>query len=92
MEENLNLRIDRPVCDQKSLTERFRYAQPETKNFTEVIKKRLKKSCKPSKKCILDVVLTKITIINLFRTYKLRYILKDFMSGLTVGIIQIAPS
>lgn len=91
-DEEFRLRIDRPVFDQTLLDEKFKYVRPEKRKRLDVVKTCLKKNFTPSKKCFLNAILTKLTIINLFRTYKLRYVLKDFMSGLTVGIIQIAPS
>lgn len=57
------------------------------------IRKKLKKRrLKPSKSCMGDFILERFPFINMLRNYKLNYLLKDLISGLTVGVIQIAPS
>jgi hypothetical protein len=54
----------------------------------ESVRKRLaKKRLKPG-----EFIMNRIPFINLIRTYKLSYLLKDIIAGLTVGVIQIAPS
>lgn len=92
MTDQINLVIDRPIFNETTFREKFKYAQPVKRKPFQIVKSRLKRHFKPSRKCVINAFLSKFTIINLFLTYKPKYILKDFMSGLTVGIIQIAPS
>ena len=91
-DEKLGLKIERPVFNEAKLKARFKFVEPEKKRFIDVVKSRVKKTFKPSKACFLETLINKLPIIDLFRTYKLKYAFKDFLSGLTVGIIQIAPS
>jgi hypothetical protein len=92
MENNLNLKIERPVLNYVKFREKYKFVEPKKKKFLERAKASVIDKWTPSKKCLLEGLIAKLPIIDLFRTYKLRYILKDSMSGLTVGIIQIAPS
>lgn len=93
-EENstLSLKIERPVLNNVKLHEKFKYVEPVNKTLLEKGKAAVKRHFTPSKTCLLEGLLKKLPIIDLFLTYKLKYVVKDFLSGLTVGIIQIAPS
>jgi hypothetical protein len=91
--DDLYLKTERPVYNEVKFSNDFRLLDEATttkekKNKPSPFRKRLK----VSKKCLADFLVAKLPIIDLFATYKLDYLVKDFMSGLTVGIIQIAPS
>ena len=53
----------------------------------------VKKKYKPSKTCMIGFVNSKLPILNWTRKIDLKNdLLKDLIVGLTVGVIQIAPS
>lgn len=68
--------------------------QKHRREFLASFKSKLRKkvSFRPSRSCVTNFVLQRIPVINVVRNYKLSYLLKDIMAGLTVGVIQIAPS
>lgn len=86
------MKIERPVLNEVRLREKFKFVKPEKKKFIETVKAKLKKKFQPSKTCFLETLYRKLPVIDLFLSYKLKFLIKDFMAGLTVGIIQIAPS
>ena len=53
----------------------------------------VKNKCKPSKKCMKGLLNSKLPILNWTRKIDFKNdLLKDLIVGLTVGVIQIAPS
>ena len=94
MEEEALIRTERPVYNLVKFQETFpvRTKAKRKRNVRTVVNGAFRKRLKPSKTCMVNFTLHRLPIINLFRNYKLNYLLKDFVSGLTVGVIQIAPS
>lgn len=94
MEYNL-IRTERPVYNLAKFQEAYPSKASDGVKRQDVRAKMqgaFKKYLKPSKSCLGAFMLHRLPFINLFRNYKLNYLLKDFVSGLTVGVIQIAPS
>lgn len=60
--------------------------------MSKIKKKFKRRRLKPTRDCMSQFIFERIPFFNMLRNYKLNYILKDLMGGLTVGVIQIAPS
>jgi hypothetical protein len=94
--EDLNFKIERPVYNEVKLQDHFHIESSslhnEDRSLVNLAKRKLRKKLKPSMACLTQSVVSKLPVIDLVRTYQLKYLLKDVISGLTVGIIQIAPS
>lgn len=56
-------------------------------------RKKLTRFIQPTKKCFANILLKKLPIIQWLPKYRIKEnILKDVFAGITIGILQIAPS
>lgn len=66
--------------------------EEEQENAITRLKESIGRTLSPSKSCMTRQLTRRLPVINLVRTYRLKFLLRDVLSGLTVGVIQIAPS
>lgn len=102
MENQLNNTAKRPSLNLIKYHEKYGPDQTDDKldggkparsGMLSTIRKKIRKRrLKPTKSCMGEILQDRLPFINMLRTYKLNYFLKDVMSGLTLGVIQIAPS
>ena len=87
---------DRPFYNEKLLKEKYSVSDDLELGKDEVfrhVKSYFNRRYKPSKKCTIDFLHSKLPIVNWIRKIDFKNdILKDLVAGLTVGVIQIAPS
>ena len=86
--------MEKAFYNEKTLKEKYEIRDDSDKDETlDQIKSYFNKNYKPSKKCTLDFLHSKLPIVNWMRKIDFKNdILKDIVAGLTVGIILIAPS
>jgi hypothetical protein len=90
--EEFTIRINRNHFDQRKYSEHFKTRPLVIHNLFTSFKNYSKKYFKPTKSCGLQFLLELFPVINLVQTYKLKYVLRDTIGGITIGAMQIAPS
>lgn len=93
---NNTILIERPVYNEKTLQTDYSLVDGSKIDELELFKSTksyLKKHFVPSKTCIKNFAFTKLPILGWITKYDFKHdILKDLIAGLTVGVIQIAPT
>ena len=85
--------VKRPVYDYNSYRRSYSVVDLDKVNLFAESKKLLKRKLHVDRDCTKKFLFTHLPVINLFRNYKLREnLFRDLVGGITVGVIQIAPS
>ncbi len=84
--------ISRKCMNQSSYVEKYEIKPLKVPSPLQSSKNYIKKNFSPSKSCAFEFILAHFPIIEMVRTYKAKYFLRDLIGGFTVGAMQIAPS
>ena len=85
----MTYQITRDFHNETSYNEKFKIRSSIDRSYQN----KLRRLIQPTKKCLLGSLLNKIPILKWLPEYRFtENILKDTFAGVTVGIIQIAPS
>ena len=86
--------LNRSAYNEQSLNENYSFKnEKSSQTIEQKIKKYFIKKCKPSRTCALNYLFEKFPFIKWITKYSFKFdFLKDLTAGLTVGVIQIAPS
>jgi hypothetical protein len=78
---------------QKDLEKKYRFYSYKSENAWIGFKHYLTKYYTPSTNCMKQYVVNRFPIITLIKNYKIKkYLAKDFISGITIGVVQIPQS
>lgn len=94
MENSNVVKIERPAYNYTKFKDEFEVKDVAVKGKTvrTCLNECLEKRHKPSKKYMKEQLFRRLPFLNIIRIYRLKFLLRDVLSGLTVGVIQIAPS
>lgn len=90
------IHLDRQCFNDLALKEKHSFNDENNLNELDLVqntKKYLNKHYKPNRTCMKNFLFDRFPILKWIIKYDLKHdILKDLIAGLTIGIIQIAPS
>jgi hypothetical protein len=88
------VQINRDGLNELSLREKYSFQKFKADNVGRSTIRYMKKNYKPSRECTKRYIINRLPIIDwLFRNYNVReYLLKDIVTGLTIGVVQIPQS
>ena len=96
MSSNLQVSIDpnvlkhRNSINEHSLLERYQFEKYKSDNVVKSTTNYLKKNYKPSPDCMKRYLYKRIPFLKWFFTYDIKEnLLKDFIGGVTIGIVDI---
>ena len=85
--------VKRPVYDYNAYKNSYSVVDLDNVNLLAESKKLLRRKLHVDRDCTKKFLFTHLPVINLFRNYKIREnLFRDLVGGITVGVIQIAPS
>jgi hypothetical protein len=90
---NFRFQVNRPGFSQKELENNYTFNKYKSDNAWIGFKNYVIKYYTPSQGCFKEYITNRLSIIRLFKTYDIRKnLLKDFIGGLTIGVVQIPQS
>ncbi len=87
------VQINRDGFNEISLHEKYSFQKFKTENVCRSTLNYVNKNYKPSRNCMKRYVSNRLPIIEWVRSYNIKeYLLKDIITGLTIGVVQIPQS
>ena len=91
-QSNINININRKCLNQPEYENDYSIKPLYNPTIFSKLKKFFFEKTKPSKDCMLDLLFKILPFISVIKDYKIKYIFKDIIGGVTIGAMQIAPS